>query len=300
MRDFIVARSWRTFDKQQLVAVTEICKLITRQHSQIERAEIHLNINNPNHEMQAKAYQVLPPNVSLFFYDNTELEQYVRDYGIEPEVEKYREWEWIYHIILHHKLYHERGNDYILTYDDDILFNDVDFSDIAHFVTSKIPFSISDQFPDADKPMMGKLIEKFGNELFENYYRCYGNDRAGNSGFMGFNNSTMSLFTSKEDFKWLIDSFTYKRWDHQTMQGTSWDTYKVLIQEQSLLSILNRAYSNKEHIILLPSDGYILTTDMELMKQSRVMHYISTTKYSEEYLNIIENKYERIKEFFRL
>jgi hypothetical protein len=36
------------------------------------------------------------------------------------------------------------------------------------------------------------------------------------------------------------------------------------------------------------------------MKQSRVMHYISTTKYSEEYLNIIENKYERIKEFFRL
>jgi|DEB19_MinimDraft_2_1074335.scaffolds.fasta_scaffold00048_6 hypothetical protein len=300
MRDFIVARSWRTFDKQQLVALTEICKIIVQQERYIDNAEIHLNINNPNHEMQAKAFQLLPPGVSLFFYDNAELEQYVRDCGIEPDIEKYREWEWIYHIILHHKLYHERGNDYVLTYDDDILFNDVDFSDIVHFVTTKIPFSIADQFVDADKPMMGKLIEKFGNELFENYYRCHGNDKSGNSGFMGFNNSTMSLFTSKEDFQWLINSFIYKRWDHMTMQGTSWDTYKVLIQEQSLLSILNRAYSNTEHIILLHSDGYILTTDMELMKQSKIMHFISTTKYSEEYTQLIENKYTILQEVFKI
>jgi hypothetical protein len=216
MRDFIVARSWRTFGKQQLVAVTEICKLIKQQQHYIERAEIHLNINEPNHEIQELAYNLLPEGVSLFFYDNAELENYVKNYGIEPDLEKYGEWSWIYHVLLHHKLYTEREIDYILTYDDDILFNDYDFSDIVHFVTTKIPFSIADQFADADKPMMGKLVEKFGNEIFENYYRCHGNNYAGNSGFMGFNNSTMSLFASKEDFKWLIDSFIYKRWDHLT------------------------------------------------------------------------------------
>ena len=47
---------------------------------------------------------------------------------------------------------------------DDILFNATEYREIVHFVTNKIPFTIADQYNDADKPMMGKLIEKFGNE----------------------------------------------------------------------------------------------------------------------------------------
>jgi len=116
---------------------------------------------------------------------------------------------------------------------------------------------------------------------------------------MGFNNSTMGLFKSNEDFKWLIDSFTYKKWDHLTMQGTSWDSYKVLLQEQSLLSILNRSYSDQKHIVLLPSDNYILTQDIELMKKSRVMHFISVTKYEKYYTDLIEDKYNIISELFQ-
>mgnify|MGYP000865735466 CR=1 FL=1 len=57
---------------------------------------------------------------------------------------------------------------------------------------------------------INNLIEKFGNELFENYYRCNGNGHSGNSGFMGFNNSTMKLFESTKDFEWLLNAFTYK------------------------------------------------------------------------------------------
>ena len=298
IREFIVARSWRTFGEQQLVALAEICKLISFYRRHMDKAEIHLNINNPNHEMQEIAYKILPPGISLFFYDNAELEKYVKDYGIEPEVEKYKEWEWIYHIILYHKLYTERNVNYLLTYDDDILFNGPNYEDILHFVTSKIPFTIADQYNDGDKPMMGKLIEKFGNQLFENYYRCYGNSHSGNSGFMGFNNSTMRLFKSKEDFEWLLNSFTYKKWDHLTMQGADWDGYKILLQEQSLLSILNRAYSNKQHILLFEKDGYILTQDIEKMKKSKIMHFISTTKYDQYYLSLIKERFNMLKEIY--
>lgn len=299
MKNFIVARSWRTFGKQQVVALSEICRLINIHIGYLGKAEIHLNINNSNKELQEKVRKIVPEYINLFFYENEYLENYVRKFGFEPDIEKFKEWEWIYHIILYHKLYFDNNVDYLLTYDDDILFNCDELHDIVNFVSNKIPFSIADQFSDGDKPMMGKLVEKFGSEIFENYYRCSGNVYSGNSGFMGFNNSTMSLFKSNEDFKWLIDSFTYKRWDHLTMQGTSWDSYKVLLQEQSLLSILNRSYSNQKHVILLPSDNYILTQDIELMKKSRVMHFISVTKYEKYYIDLIEKKYNIISELFQ-
>lgn len=298
MKDFIVARSWRTFGEQQIVALAEICKLISFHRSYMNKAEIHLNINNPNLEMQEIAKKIVPTNIDLFFYTNEDLENYVKSRNIEPNLENYKTWEWIYHIILYHKLYTERNVDYLLTYDDDILFNATEYREIVHFVTNKIPFTIADQYNDADKPMMGKLIEKFGNELFENYYRCNGNGHSGNSGFMGFNNSTMKLFESTKDFEWLLNAFTYKKWDHQTMQGVPWDGYKILLQEQSLLSILNRAYSNKQHILLFERDGYILTQDIEKMKRSKVMHFISTTKYGEFYLSLIEDRYNILKQIY--
>jgi len=300
MRDFIVARSWRTFDKQQVVALAEICRLISFHRKEMNKAEIHINVNNPNLEMQEMARKIVPENIKLFFYDNQFLEDYVRNFGIEPDVKAFKEWEWIYHILLYHYLHHARNVNYLLTYDDDILFNGLEFKDIVHFVCSKIPFSIADQYHDADKPMMGKLVERFGNEVFENYYRCFGNARAGNSGFMGFNNSIMSKFFSTHDMQWLIDAFIYSRWDHKTMQGTGWDDYKILLQEQSFLSILNRAYSDKKHILLVDTDGYILSQDLELMKQSKVMHFISTTKYDKYYLDQIEERYEKLKQLYAL
>lgn len=294
-RDFIIARSWRTFGKQQMVALAEICKILGPHAMDDDRCEIHLNINQPNPELQEQAFKLLPKNIKLFFYTNQDLENYCRKYGIEPNLENFKTWEWIYHILLYHKLYFEDGVNYLLTYDDDILFNADDFGDLIHLIAHKIPFSIADQYHDADKPMMGKLVERFGNEIFENYYRCGGNNRAGNSGFMGFNNSTMQYFSHSEGLNWLINSFTYKRWDHLTMQGVTWDTYKVLLQEQSLLSILNRAYSGLRHLLLLPIHGYVLNQDLEKMKQSKVMHFISTTKYEPYYLNQVEQRYEQLK-----
>ena len=89
----------------------------------MNKAEIHLNINNPNLEMQEIARKIVPANIDLFFYTNEDLEDYVKSRNIEPNLENYKIWEWIYHIILYHKLYTERNVDYLLTYDDDILFN---------------------------------------------------------------------------------------------------------------------------------------------------------------------------------
>ena len=76
MRDFIVARSWRTFDKQQVVALAEICRLISFHRKEMNKAEIHINVNNPNPEMQELARKIVPENIKLFFYDNQFLEDY--------------------------------------------------------------------------------------------------------------------------------------------------------------------------------------------------------------------------------
>jgi hypothetical protein len=70
------------------------------------------------------------------------------------------------------------------------------------------------------------------------------------------------------------------------------------LQEQSLLSVLNRAYSNKQHILLFERDGYILTQDIEKMKRSKIMHFISTTKYDQFYLSLIEDRYNILKQVY--
>lgn len=295
MSTIIVARSWRCFEKQQVVALYEIINLL--RHT--ESCEIHLNINSPNEQLQETIKKIIPKNIKVFFYNNKDLELYLYNRGVFFDVENFKKWEWIYHILLYHKLYHENNIDYLLTYDDDILFKDEQFPDILHFLKNKIPFNIVDQYNDADKPMMGKLVEKFGNIIFENYYRCNGNDKSGNSGFMGFNNSTMRFFTSVDDLQWLIDSFIYEIWDHKSMQNTSWDSYKILLQEQSLLSILNRAYSDGKHIILTEDDGYILSTEPLKMSQSKILHYISTLKYTPEYLELIDKKYRKIEKYIQ-
>jgi|GEM_PF-4134365 len=288
----VVARSWRVFGKQQFVAIKELCDKL----SKLIRLEFHININEETDEILLKILTnyVNRRGCSLKIYKDLFFDEYAESKGIDSrKIEQFKEWKWIYHLLLYQFLYEKQGVDYLLSYDDDILFNDQNIADVEHYVLRKIPFAIADQYVDGDKCMMGKLCVHFGAWINDEYYSNFGNEFSSNSGFLGINNDIFKHFTSAEDFGKMIDMFEYKKWDHLTMQGSGYESYKILLQEQSFLGILNKAFSNRNHIVLHEKDGYLISSNLKKTQSSRVEHYIGILKYTAVYLDEIEKRFER-------
>lgn len=286
MNSITIARSWRNFDKQQFVAVCELLRVFKD-----KELHIHLNINNNvNSELVGKIKKNLPENCTLSIYSNKFFDNYAKSLNIPSDtIAKFKEWEWIYHILLYHYL-NFKGITYILTYDDDIIFNTREIGTIFHNLEYEIPFSICDQYYDADKCMMGKLCETLGAWVANEYFATTSNDMPTNSGFMGFN--PIEVFKPFKNLEEIVNLFEFKKWDHKTMQGTNYDTYKILLQEQSFLSIMSRATSNRQHIVLnKQKDNCFITSDTKEINTSKISHFVGTLKYEPFYLNKIEMLY---------
>lgn len=283
MKPITVARSWREFDKQQFVAISELIRVFSNRD-----LNIHININGKINESLFQRLNLgLPSNVKLHFYSNEFLNDVAKQYGIQ-DTSKFIEWEWIYHILLYYHLA-SKNVDYILTYDDDILFKTSSLGEVTHCIDHGIPFSIVDQHYDADKCMMGKLCETLGSWVADEYFACYSNNMPSNSGFMGFSTKIFEPFQSLSQ---IVSLFEFKKWDHKTMQGSSYDQYKILLQEQSFLGIMSRAISNRTHIVLGRDEGYFITSDPKEITTSKVSHYVGTLKYEEPYLKTIDILYD--------
>lgn len=286
MNPITIARSWRNFDKQQFVAVCELLRVFKD-----KELHIHLNINNNvNSELVDKIKKNLPENCTLSIYSNKFFDNYAKSLNISSDtIAKFKEWEWIYHILLYHYLSFKEAT-YILTYDDDIIFNTRDIGTIFHNLEYKIPFSICDQHYDADKCMMGKLCETLGAWVADEYFATTSNDMPTNSGFMGFN--PIEVFKPFKNLEEIVNLFEFKKWDHKTMQGSNYDTYKILLQEQSFLSIMSRATSNRQHIVLnKEKDNCFITSDTGEINTSKISHFVGTLKYEPFYLNKIKMLY---------
>lgn len=280
-KEIHIARSWRKFDKAGFVAIYGLFERLGHY-----KLNFHLAIEPEN--IQAKVFLPLKKHLekhghSIRIYKQDTLKKYANSLGVpENNMERFKEWQWIYHILLYHRLYFKNNIDYILTLDDDIIFNEKDINVIESCCVNKVPFSIADQHVDGDKCMMGKLCDYFGGWVSDSYWRRPGNTFSGNSGFMGINNAIWSLFGSDEVNN-LMDMFTYQEWDHKKhTEGAAYDQYRILLQEQSFLSILNRALNNN-HIVLTKKDGYIIGSTIKETQQSRVEHYVSTQKYNIAY-----------------
>jgi hypothetical protein len=290
----VVARSWREFGKQQFVAICELCEKLNDYD-----LEFHININE---ELDTTFLEMAMDYVdlnghSLTIYEDQFFDQYAlkKEAGVE-RVEKFKDWKWIYHLLLYHYLFHEKGVDYLLTYDDDILFNEKPIGELLYLLSNRTYFSCADQYADSDKCMMGEVCFQLGPKMNDEYYANTSNHFATNSGFMGLNNKMFNLFKSNEMFQSMLDLFEYKKWDHKTMTGMNYDHYRILLQEQSFLSILNRALSGRTHRVLDSADGYIISSDLEKIRQSKIEHYVSVSKYSDEYLNKLEERFEKYRE----
>jgi hypothetical protein len=286
--NLVVARSWREFKEQQFVA---ICELVNKFEDY--RLDIHININLEIDQILLKKLDdyLLESGHVLTIYTDNEFDQYALKNGAtEMHLVKFREWGWIYHLLLYHKLYYEFGVNYILTYDDDIFFNQKSIGELLYLVNNQVPFACADQYADSDKCMMGKLCVLFGAEINDEYYSNTSALYSTNSGFMGLDNKMFSKFEAGDNFRKMLDLFEYRKWDHKTMSNLGYDDYKILLQEQSFLGILNRAFSNRTHRILDEKDEYIISSDLEQIRKSKVEHYVSVSKYSDEYLQKLQNK----------
>lgn len=279
--DIHIARSWRKFDNAGFVSMYGLFERLGH-----HRLHYHIAVEPDNIDktlfMSFKNH-IEKHGHTIRIYKQDILKEYATKLGASKvNLERFETWQWIYHILLYHRLYFKENVDYVLTLDDDIIFNEKDISVVESCCVNKVPFSIADQYVDGDKCMMGQLCNFFGGWVSDAYWRRPGNMFSGNSGFMGINNAMWSLFGSDE-FNSLLDMFTYEEWDHKKhSEGAGYDQYKILLQEQSFLSILNRAL-NLNHLVLTPEDGYIISKDISEVEKSRVEHYVSTLKYHRTY-----------------
>lgn len=286
-----VARSWREFKEQQAVAVYNLYEVLGE-----HEINLHLCVNKSVEWDYIEKFKKKIPHWNFKIYRNESLKNYAIKRGAtQDQVLKFEKWEWIYHIILYYFLCHENGVDYLLTYDDDIFFKGEKF-DYINLLEKKIPFSIEDQ-SFSDKSLMPKLIHFFGESLHDDYYSCSHKHIGSNSGFMGLLNRKIFMpFESPENFYKLLNFFEYKRYVHTT-RVSGWPEFKILLQEQSFLGILNRAFSDREHIVLSKDGGYFIVDKMEDMEKTEIQHYIAMKKYLPEFTKKIEEKYIRVLKF---
>ncbi len=289
MQKIVVSRSWREFGKQQIVAIKNLVEVFPPDEYELD---FHICVNQPSDSFyyEQLAYSKLLPKVSnLTLYSTDFLDNYAKERGADKiQLDSFKEWKWIYHILLYHYLYHVVGETYILSYDDDIFFNG-DIKEVKEHIQRSTPFCIGDQYSDSDKPLIGKLSRFFGEWIVDEYYASYGSLYSSNSGFMGIDiESIFKNFNRGSGFFEMLDMFVYKKYTHG--ENKSWDEYKILLQEQSFLGILNRALTQRKHIVLTEEYGY----SVDKIESSKVQHYVGIKKESEKFRELIEEKYQKI------
>lgn len=290
IRKIAVARSWREFGVQQAAAIYSLYEVFHDYD-----VHLHLVINGEANRDLLETMQKKMASWKFNIYDNSFFDRYALGRGAtESQVSKFPEWMWIYHLLLYHYLWFVHGEDYVLTYDDDIFFRERP-EEVCHKINNKIPFSMADQHSDSDKPLLGKLVLHFGNWILDEYYSCWGSTQSSNSGFMGLiNRRIFEPFSSPETFRKMLDMFEYRVYRHED-DHREWKDYKILLQEQSFLGILNRALSGRKHEILTPEYGYSVND----YRNSKVQHYVAKAKFSPEFNQRVEKKYSELLKFLQ-
>jgi hypothetical protein len=293
----VVSRSWREFDKQQAIGLLSLYKKIWYLNP-----KFHFVINGNISDTWIKFVSHFLDINDITFYTEGEMDKFCLKNGVSVDiVSKFKNWKWIYHIVLYHYLNSVKNVEYLLTYDDDILFNDNNIGEVLYLLDNKTPFAIGETSVVSDKCMLGKLsiyFDKLNVDINSSYWRCYSSDLASNSGFMGLNNSIWNTFTSVGD---IYNMFSYIPYTHD-LSLLSFDyAFSGLLPEQSFLSVMNRSFSNRTHIVLREDDGYYLKFDMSVdeYSNSKIEHYLGITKYQEKYFNRIAKEFDALRHLFR-
>ena len=235
-------------------------------------------LNNPHREG-------FPMSVTLYTKEDLKNWYHEKNYIDKDLFDSLKGFLHIYHLLLYFYLYIEKGVDYLISYDDDVVFNrriSGDLNEIDGLIVNKTPFIIEEEnFPISDKSMMVKLSKYFNRDLTSDYYKNNIRGTGANAGFMGI--ETSSIFSSyKDNFTGLISLFNFKSPKLKSIDEPYHYSDEILFntQEQSFLSIMLHCFSTKEIFKLGGELGYFFDTPIqESVNKSKLIHFTGDRKY---------------------
>jgi hypothetical protein len=296
-RKLIVSRMWTKRGIQQYFSLLQISK----EFWDFE-IEAHILIDDWTHDddWTKEIEKLNNPHregfpMSVEFYTKEELKQWYHSNNIidKSVFDNMKGFLHIYHLLLYFYLYVEKGIDYLVSYDDDIVFNkkvSPELNEIDGLITNKTPFVIDEEyFPMSDKSMFVGLSNYFNRDLTPDYYRNNIRGVGANAGFMGI--ETSSIFSSfKDNFMGLLSLFDYKSPNLKSIDEPYHYTDKVLFdtQEQSFMSIMLHCFATKELFRLGGALGYFFDTPIqEAVNKSKLIHFTGDRKYDPQFPKII-------------
>lgn len=249
-------------------------------------------------------------NCKIISYTKEQLNEYYLNLGISQSyINKFNSFKNIYHLLLAYYLKKQQITDYYLVYDDDIILKK-DIDELRKNLLSKRSCLIV-EYPLKDNPCDKSLLEKLLH-LYPGSWERYNHINplkfAFNAGFMGINLEIYDDFLDIEDFKELLDLFSYKgifRSDGTEILGI--ERTVIDTQQQSFFSIMSQiATSVKPYI--LPLDKYFVCPnfghhdlygeikDWTINMKSKIIHFIGHSyidgKYygkPKEYHELVDN-----------
>lgn len=300
-KQFIVSRSWRRFGKQQAVGLLSLYKKIHKLHP-----EFHFNINEKVEQEWVDFVHNFIPKEKLILYNDDFFKNYAKSKNINQDtINKFKEWKWIYHILIYYYLY-EQNVDYILTYDDDILFNEKDIDEVIDCIQNKIPFGIGEYNGYSDKTLLGKLIiyfDKKGIDINQKYWLCEPQNLSINSGFLGMKVEFFDKYDSLND---ILNFFPMKKYGYLNGPKESWskeksffNLFNYLLGEQSFLAINSKSFYNDIFRTLWVADGYNIEykdiVEHNYPERTKVEHYLGYNKYQQTYKSRLDKEYWTFK-----
>lgn len=262
MKEIVISNLMRAKNKQSFFALHQIQSKIKALHPDV-RIEFHILWDNTNElklKDEKKWADLIDSEIeNMYSYNKEFFNNYVRDFYQLDYQEKFTTWKAIYFVIMAHYLRRVRLKQYYLIYDDDILIND-DFSHICELLLSETPVMITEPMNiNCDKVMYQTLVNTFGIEFNHIYLENNPKQLGFNAGFQGIDLSAYDNFLSSNDFKLILDLFSYQSIYDENGEEI-WDSRRFAIdtQQQSFFGLMNTVFSKKQIHILDPEKYYVV------------------------------------------
>jgi hypothetical protein len=288
-RKIVISRLWKKRGIQQYFSLLQFSKEFwdfeIDAHILIDDWVFRDDWTNEIESLNTPHRPNFPMNIT--FYSINELKDwYVQNNILSPnDFNHLRSFIHINHLLLYYYLYVEKGIDYVVSYDDDVVFNkkvSEELEEVDGLVLNKIPFIVDeDYYPISDKGMMYKLSQHFGRDLSIDYYRNNPKGIGSNAGFMGIELNTV-FAPFKDNFRKLFNMFDLVSPSDKSIDEPYHYSDKLIFdtQEQSYLSIMLHCFSTKPLFRLSNNLGYFFDTPIqEAVNKSKLIHFTGDRKY---------------------
>lgn len=180
-------------------------------------------------------------NCKIISYTKEQLNEYCLNNAINQSyIDKFVNFKAIYILLIAHYLRKELNYDYYLIYDDDIILKE-NLNELKYCITNQIPcFLVETQNQAGDKSLFEILFEIYPG-AFDRFKEINPHYKAYNAGFMGIRLEIYDDFLENDDFKELLDLFSFKGViDDDGNEILKAERTVIDTQQQSFFSFMNQ------------------------------------------------------------